>query len=85
MRDVVGLFLFHPSRKDQIDDVVPHAVVDVNLFDGLLRAPDLVRRDYRFRGRNLSRGHSVEDQPLLGLRGIIDLQFQHEPVHLGFG
>ena len=72
--------------ENDVDDVILHAVIDVDFVHDRAGLDDLAGIDH---GRHveLRRGgrHQVEDLPLLRFRRVADAQFEHEPVELGFG
>ena len=73
-------------RTDQIDNVILHFVVDIDIDDHLARLQNL-RRANHSSGRRRARGarHQVEDLAFLSARGITNLELQHEAVDLRFG
>src|SRR5688572_19589739 len=69
------------SGEDDIDDVILHAVVDVDAVHQFAGANDLLRLDDRKHVELWRAGaHEVEDLAFLCLAWIADLQLQHKTV-----
>src|SRR5207248_2706439 len=75
-----------PRGEDDIDDVVLHPAVDVDVIHDLARADDVRRlsdREHLQVWR--TRGHEVENLALLRLTRVADLELEHETVELRLG
>ena len=82
--DLVGLRLARGA--DQIDDVILHLVIDVNVVDHLAGVQNLLRlNDRAGDGRAGGARHQIEDLPLFRARRIADLELEHETIDLRFG
>ena len=73
--------------EHHVHDVVLHPVVDVDGVDHLARGEDVVAgATVGVDGERRRAGaHEVEDLPLLGARGVGDVQLEHEAVELRLG
>ena len=73
-------------REDHIDDVILHAVVDVDRVHELPRADDFPRlEDALHVEHRLARRHEVENFALLRFARIADPELEHEAVELRLG
>ena len=73
-------------RPHNIDDVILHAVVDVNAVNYVARRDDLTRINHRVHSQIRCGGrHQIENVSLLGFLRITDVQFEHEAIQLRFG
>ena len=72
--------------EDEVDDVGFDFVVDVDFVDGLAGVENLLGgEDGLNGGGGFGVCHAVEDEAFFVAGGVVDADFEHEAVDLGFG